>query len=432
MTAVSLVVIFAIAGLVIDGGMGYLIKAKLNAAVDAASIAAGRAVADGETQAAQETNAKRAARIFFAANYPNGWLGTVPTLNEPSIVFNGGKVTIDVSATTTKPVTFMRVLDFTSMTVNASAQVVRKDLDMSFVVDVTDSMQSVSREVKDAASMFLDQFNSTTDRIALVHFAYGAEVDDPIRQSQRGFDKATEIDHISKFNYNPPNGGGFTNYSEGFWNARDQLNSIPSANRSSLRVIVFFSDGSPNTFASRFAFQNPADCTTPGAIATGAGSSGDPDGLWRHGKQKEQVPGRCYQNRIADHLTSTALPNYFNPHDPNEQEFRVVGGMPWTVTAAPTWNNINRASRNLAQAMALKSRQEGVYVFTLGLGAHLRDLTGPDNVRGEDLLKTMANTPDAQSYDVTQPVGVYCYAATENDLKPCFARLASEIMRITR
>lgn len=432
MTAVALVVIFAIAGLVVDAGMGYLIKAKLNAAVDAASVAAARAVTDGSTQAQQETNAKRAARIFFDANYPSGWLGTVPTFNEPAVAFNGGKITIDVSASATKPVTFMRVLDFTDMTVAAGAQIVRKDLDMSFVVDVTDSMQTVAKDVKDAAGMFLNQFNPTTDRVALVHFAYGAEVDDPIRTSQRGFDRPTEIDHINRFNYNPPNGGGFTNYSEGFWNARDQLNGIPSANRSSLRVIVFFSDGSPNTFASRFGFNNPADCATPGALATGAGTSGNPDGLWLHNRQKQHGPGNCYRNNIASYLTATALPDWFNPHDPNEQDFRVVGGTPWTVTSAPTWRNINRASRNLPQAMALKSRQEGIYVFTLGLGSYLHESTGPDNVHGEDLLKSMANTPDSQTYDPAQPVGVYCYADTEADLKPCFAKLASEIMRITR
>jgi hypothetical protein len=31
-----------------------------------------------------------------------------------------------------------------------------------------------------------------------------------------------------------------------------------------------------------------------------------------------------------------------------------------------------------------------------------------------------------------QPMGAYCWAADINDLAPCFAKLASEIMRITK
>lgn len=430
MTAISLVVIFVLAGLVIDAGMGYMIRAKLNAAVDAAGIAGARAVTEGATQSDQVQNARQAARTFFAANYPNGWLGTVPVLHEPVVTFDQGKVIIDVTATASKPVTFMMLLGFNVMNVSAGAQVVRKDLDMSFVVDVTDSMQAVAAQVKDAAGTFLQQFSPTTDRVALMHFAYGAEVDDTIRPIQRGFNRQSMITHINAYNYNL---GGFTNYSEGFWNARDQLNSITLSNRSTLRVIVFFSDGSPNTFASRFGFRVPSDCTTPGALATGAGATGSPDGLYRYDRQNMRLTGGCYRGTsISTYLSNTALPNYYNPHDPNEQEFRVVGGTPWTVTSAPTWRNINRASRNLAQAMALKSRQEGIYVFTLGLGSHLHDQTGPDGVRGEDLLKNMANTPDSSTYDKNLPVGVYCYAATEDDLKPCFSRLASEILRLTR
>lgn len=427
MTALSLVVIFAVAGLVIDAGMGYLMKAKLNAAVDAAAIAGARAVTVGVTQDDQKASARAAARRFFAANYPDGWLGTVPTMNEAVITFDRGKVTIDVSAHVDKPVSFMRVLGFETTLVVAVSQVVRKDLDLAFVVDVTDSMAPVASQVKAAATMFLQHFSPTTDRMSLIHFAYGGVVDDAFRPTQRGFDRTAMTAHINAFDYNL---GGFTNYSEGMWLARDQLNSVvATASRSSLRVIVFFSDGSPNTFAS-FLFKKSSVCPTAGSIATGAGSSGSPDGLYHFDMQNQRLPGNCYQGTNID--TYVTLPPWYNAHNANEQEFRVVGGTPWTVTSSPTWSNINRASRNLAQAMALKSRQEDIYIFTLGLGSHLRDQTGADNVRGEDLLKTMANTPDSAGHDPGQPTGVYCYAATENDLAPCFSTLASEIMRLTR
>lgn len=493
MTAFTVIVLIAAVGIVIDSGQGYIIKAKLNAAVDAAGIAGARAVAQGDTQSIQTANAMAAAQRFFHANYPDGYLGSTPNQNDPkhdprvTVTFGSpgtedqGKVFIDVSANAVVPVTFMRVFDYNMISVSALAQVVRKDLDMAFVVDTTDSMASVASQVKVDAKSFLDFFSPTTDRVGLINFAYGVDPDpvcqDPeapvcvnrpdndgvqsdrtfeIRKINRGFDRPTMKRHIDNLNYNL---GGFTNYSEGLWQARDQLNKITQVNRSSLRVIVFFSDGSPNTFASSFSFQNPTSCSNqPGAIVTGAGASGTPDGLYRYDQQNQIVPG-CYPLRwnppSNKSLTSTALPNWYNAHNVNDQEFPVVTNMPppwWHISYPPrvvtnatsstitTWTNVNRAARNLGEFMAAKSRSEGIYVFTLGLGSHLSDPTGPDNEHGDIVLKCMANVPNdpvtgtggCPRYDANSLQGLYCYAPTTDDLKPCFSRLASEIMRLTR
>ena len=104
------------------------------------------------------------------------------------------------------------------------------------------------------------------------------------------------------------------------------------------------------------------------------------------------------------------------------------------VTNTVTYDNINRASRSLLEAMAEKSRSEGAYVFTLGLGLQLTQPAGPDNELGQDVLKCMANTADAPArcYNPKQPVGVYCHAATAADLKPCYSQLASQILRIAQ
>ncbi|MNT22771.1 hypothetical protein D3C72_1581670 [compost metagenome] len=95
---------------------------------------------------------------------------------------------------------------------------------------------------------------------------------------------------------------------------------------------------------------------------------------------------------------------------------------------------MHRASRNLVEAMAAKARQEGIYVFTLGMGASLKNKEGPDNELGEDLLRCLANTTDAKAAcrKPAEPVGLYCYAATDSDLSPCFTRLASAILRISK
>jgi Flp pilus assembly protein TadG len=446
--ALVLVALIGSIGLAVDAGLGYLVKARLNAAVDSAGIAAARAVSQGNDRASQETYAKAAARNFFAANYPAGYLGSTAQLQEPSVQFDRGKVTIDIAANASLPVRLMGMLGADYLSVQAASQTIRKDLDMAFVMDTSGSMSGVGSRVKSSAITFLNRFGTTTDRVGLVRFAYGAEVPDPIRTTSRGFDRTTMAAHINGFNF-----AGSTNSSEGLWHGRDQLNSIAPLNRSSLRVIVFFSDGSPNSFSSYFPFDASHPCATPGTISTGDETSAAwPTGLRRQDRISTNLAGNCWGNtNIATPAYIKKLPDWYNAHnptaaeDPSRQEFRIVtgagnpDGMARIVTSdlstrEAAWRNVNRASRNLLEAVGAKAREEGIYIFSLGLGSMLLEKTGPDKEKGEDLLKCIANTTDAPArcFNPNQPVGLYCYAATENDLGPCFARLASEILRIAR
>ncbi|MDB5838182.1 MAG: hypothetical protein JWQ23_134 [Herminiimonas sp.] len=428
MVAVSMVVLVGAVGLAIDSGLGYMVKAKLNAAVDSASVAAARAVVKGDDQAAQSASAKQAARDFFDANYPAGYLGSTPVFNDPVISFDRGMVTIDTSAQATLPVGFMRVLGFTSLDVVAAAQTQRKDLDLAFVMDTSNSLIPSASQVRSAAALFIDKFSPTTDRMALIHFSHGAEVDEPIRPVARGFDRTKMINHVGKFDFT-----GYTNSSEGMWNARDQLNRIAAGNRSTLRVIVFFSDGVPTSFASRFDFRNPGQCATAGTIIASEEAGSPVDGLYRLDRQSEELPGACFEYQVSTALAATGLPRFYNAHGAG-QEFPVETTQPRAVSRAPSWTNVSRASRNLAESVAEKARREGIYVFTLGLGPELTMPYGPDAEIGQELLKCMANTADSlpRCYKPAQPVGVYCFAANETELKPCFSKLASEILRITR
>ncbi|MFC5475283.1 VWA domain-containing protein [Paraherbaspirillum soli] len=447
--ALSMVVLLGTLGLAIDSGMGYISKAKLNAAVDSAVIAAARAVTQGATQAEQTANAQQAARNFFSANYPNNFLGSNPVFPDPTVTFNGGQVTIDASATATVPVSLMGVMNFKFLNVAASAQSVRKDLDLAFVVDTTGSMAvdpTVPPKVRTNAKLFLTKFNQTLDRIALIQFAYGAVVRDPFKPVLRGFDINSMNTHIDAFNF-----AGSTNSAEGVWQARDQLNNvIAPTKRSSLRVIVFFSDGAPNSFASYFTFKTPADCISAGTLSTGDQTTPNwPAGLRHDDQINSQLPLKCWQNASIVNTTNTSyitkLPDWYNAHNPLNlpalQEFPVVTATPRVVTndtstQTNAWRNVNRASRNLLEAMAAKSRNEGVYVFTLGLGQELTIPEGADGEIGENVLKCMANTADALPRCVTagagQPVGLYCHAVDANGLKPCFDKLASAILRITK
>ncbi|MDD5250353.1 MAG: TadE/TadG family protein [Rhodocyclaceae bacterium] len=464
LTALGLVVLVGSIGLAVDSGIGYMSRAKLNAALDSAAIAGARAVSHGDDQGTEAASAKQAAIDFFNANYPNGYLGSTPTLNDPVITFSKeGQVTVDVSAQASRAVSLMQVLGFNQMTVGAASATIRKDLDLAFVMDTSSSMNrdaKVPPLVRAGAVSFVEQLVPTTDRVALIHFATGGVVDDKINLVQRGFDRATMETHIKSLDFDnrDTNGGGDTNYAEGMWNALNQLNSIAVPNRSTMRVIVLFSDGQPNTFASYFPFKkDPGSCgglpvdpannkaIDGGIAATDPSPGAKPQGLFHYDQQNMQTAGSCWPNMgqaIASAISN--LPNFYNAHNPTDQQFAVVTNTYRKVTSAPNAQNVNVASRNLPEFMADQAKSAGIYIFTLGLGSDLKlKFTPPDGTginNGEDLLKCMANVaqsnpPDSlpsRCHDATKPVGFYCYAKTADDLKPCYAELVAELLRITK
>ncbi|GAB2880757.1 hypothetical protein GCM10027046_06120 [Uliginosibacterium flavum] len=446
MTGLLILVLVGVVGLAIDSGLGYIIKARLNAAVDAASIAGARGVVIGNTQAAQTANAQAAATNFFNANYANGFMNSTPTLGDIRVNYLGnGQITVDVAATAAVPVNLMGIFGFNMLQVGSAAQTIRRDLDMAFVVDTTGSLRDDARAVRAASRSFLERFNANVDRVALMHFASGGVVDVGFRRPDfgRGFDRETMIRRIDNYQFR-----GWTNYAEGLWHARDQLNSI--TNPSGLRVIVFFSDGSPNTISSFYTFRTANRCPQAGAIASDEGSTGTPTGLFSYSLQDELLPGNCGQSYNGNDIwryvsTTAALPAFYNAHRRTDQEFRFAPNPTTNPSGLRTvtndnssrqrlYTNINNASRNIAEEMAWQSRREGIFVFTLGLGANLNQRNGPNNERGDEVLRCMANTADAPArcrID-TQPTGVYAFAANADQLQQAFDKLASQILRLSR
>jgi len=435
MVALALLVLLSLVGLIVDGGLAYMTKARLNAAVDSAALAAARAVTIGNNQAEQRASAQDAAARFFAANIPQGYLLSKPKLLVTNVAFDGGMVTIDVTAEAPMPVSLMQMTGFTSMTPGASAQTIRRDLDMALVVDTSRSLESVQSTVVSSAKSFLNKFNVTQDRVALIHFASGAEVDNAISLSARGFNRASMLRNIDAFNFR-----GGTSSIEGMWHARSQLNLIPAENRSTLRVIVFFSDGAPTSFGATVALKYPGDCPSVGKNKGAGVIDMTNNGMYRLNVSEDTL---LSQGCTLANNPAISLPTWYDAHniddDPAKREFRIVTATPRAVTSsisngATLEDNVDRAARNLAEAAAAKARDEGIFVFTLGMGSSLRDRTGTDNEKGEDVLKCMANVADGPSrcFNPAKPVGMYCYAATEADLTPCFSRLASAILRIAK
>lgn len=449
MVAIAMLVLLGVVGLTIDAGLAYLIKARLNAAVDSAALAGARAVTTGNTQTEQIASARAAAADFFTANIPDNYLLSAPRILSTNVTFKGGQAIIDVEADAKMPVSIMQVMGFESLTPVAAAQTIRNDLDMALVIDTSYSLIDSASVVRASARSFLSKLNVTQDRVALVHFASGAETDVPINPTARGFNRTTMNTKINAF----PFIGGTASV-EGMWNAREQLNLVPLANRSTMRVIVFFSDGAPSAFGSYMAFTNAADCkdtlgrdiagTMDSAAATyGLSKLDDSDNVIIQENCKMFRNNTYAARRLPDWYNAHNDPR--NPNDPAKREFKLVTTTPrsvvsdisggtGTASSAVYRGNVERASRNLAEAIASSARDQGIFVFTLGMGAKLKSAGDYDPDTGEMILKCMANAVDApkRCQNANQPVGMYCYAATDADLTPCFSRLASAILRISK
>lgn len=441
--AIAAPFIILAAGLAIDSGRAYLVKAKLYAALDASGIAAARAVSEGEDAA------RAAATKMFTANLPDGYhnsTSTAPTLSFSYDSF--GNVSIDLEANTIVDTTFLGVFGHSNLNLEATAQTVRRPVDLVLVVDNTTSLRlgaigDVTDDVVERSKEFVSNFNESFDRVALVKYAFGAEV--PVGfQSTRGHSRSSINSAIDAFNFGSTSNPQYTNSSEGLFRALDAIRNV--SNPANLKVIVFFTDGAPNTFASQFDYSFSSSDYT-GAIRSSDGSSGTPRGLWRHDAIATQLSGYGYLgSNIDDYLVS--MPDYYTAHDSDATEFKVLypdhAYRPvnqynrHSNSANDLYRRVNRVARNLTEDMATAARAEGIYVFTLGLGSSLTSGAGPDNEIGEDMLLRMANDPRllddsdlAGDYRSDQLEGVYCHAVDEEALGPCFDEMLNVIIRLT-
>jgi len=466
--ALSLAVLLAIVGLAIDVGVAYGVKAKLSAAVDAAAIAAGNALSGGASQSTAQANAIAAADNYFSANYPKNYLGSTASLQQPNFPTSAtpGQTQINVAATATVPTYFLRVLGVKQLTVSTSAQATKRDIDLVLVVDNTGSMASNGPAVISAVKSFVEKFNPNPggDRLALINFAVCANVLDPITTT-RGFDLSKMENQINGFTFN-----GWTNYSEAFDRAIDQLQSIPSSSRSSLRVIVFFSDGSPNSFSSTFPYKiGNRPSTQLGVITSGTDGihTGDPNGIWYVGPPQGPAFGGRNGNSLAGESTSVTfplsgvtvtLPQYFGlindsgytdanlfavsaPPTPQLASYRPVVGT--ALTGTQGFYNVDNTARNLPEEMANYAQTQGIYVFTIGMD-DFTDTSNPMNLLthpkgwgngecGNAILMNMANDPSSVDYNPNLPVGGYYYAGGGGSgLQAAFNRVASQILSLTQ
>ena len=474
-TSVILVMAIPMVGLAIDGTILYVIKCRLQGAVDGAALAAAKALARGSDDPTQQSNARTAAATYVMLNYPTSYFfSTNVTVNQATDVVIDETVahqrTISVTGHATVPTLFMRWLNFTSTNVNASATIVRKDVNVILVLDRSGSMTASGScgPMKQAAINFVGNFAPTRDYVGVVSFATTTivQVAATTNFSQAGL--TTAINGIDC--------QGSTSSAAALWTAYDQLVNLNQS--AALNFIVFFTDGEPTGVAVNMPITAASPCSA--AVTSPPVPTGLPagyNGKYIRGLYATYTDGSAFIGLAKDTGTANAdgTPNIINNDQGNSAApnstscaFASSWYSNWTTTSdfrgIPTLdvygNSLNNGYQGVTLAAGyidITNHNNGIPMATNAADdAAARIRTGTvDSAFGRGLnnviidsiglgnapvplpadgifLERVSNDPRSPIYNSSYPAGLYVYAQQSSDLGNAFAQIASEILRIAR
>ncbi len=459
-TAIMLVILIPVIGLAIDVSILYVDKSRLQGAVDGAALAGAKALSRGNDDATQKANAKQAAANYVFLNYPSTFFFTQSlTVDQTADISIDETVanqrTISVTAHAVAPTLFMRWLNFTSTTVNASSTVTRRDVNVAMVVDRSGSLAASGScgAVKQAATNFVSKFANGTDYIGLVTFASTTNVDFPIANNFQtaGTNVPTLINNIQC--------QGSTSSAMALWYGYDQLVGLnqPGA----LNVILFFTDGKPTGVNVNMPIANSSGCQFP--------HPGPPkyiNGLYNTYTNVDQFFGLLQPTQNANTIANADF--YVTSDGGGSAGCAYAGsmtntsdflGLPTTDVFGDNLNNgyqpitlngsyidlgnsanAGNMPQNAADDAATRIRSgatesgplpnaghslSNVIIYSVGLGNAPYPLSVP-------LLERISNDPRSSIYNTSQPAGLFVLAPTTADINAAFATIASEILRIAR
>lgn len=150
MLGVAVVPLGGFVGMALDVTRGFMLRAQLSHALDAAGLAGGKQLFADDMQGIVQR--------FFDANFPDNYMGA--TITGPTATANAFGTTLTLNAEAEINTTFMRLLGFDTMTVAASTVIERsiRGMELALVMDVTGSMRGGGKitAMKDAAKTLLD------------------------------------------------------------------------------------------------------------------------------------------------------------------------------------------------------------------------------------------------------------------------------------
>ncbi len=130
--AALIIPLVGVTGLAVDTARGYLLKARLSQALDAAALAGGRVYFQPQRDADIQ--------MYFDANFPAGYMDAELEPLQISADVDEGTLSLSISAEL--QTTFMRVVGIDDMDVSAASTVKRADrgMELALVMDNTGSM----------------------------------------------------------------------------------------------------------------------------------------------------------------------------------------------------------------------------------------------------------------------------------------------------
>jgi hypothetical protein len=341
--------------------------------------------------------------------------------------------------------------------------------------------------VRGSAKAFVDKFAEDRDRLGMISFSGNYYIDFPYGmdfKTRTPTNLSQAIDALYFY--------GNTGSAQVLWQGYRQLVAINE--EGALNVVVFFTDGRPTAITGDFPVKTQAE-TPPPAVPPN-GRYGDGSSTYPNTGTLYAYPASSCNSSIAKFGFISAPGNYnptgitWGVHlaqaasrpDADSDEFvvapnssgcsyasgsglsylqrkrRDIAYIPDTVTydgttistsgymtsldKFPTGHPYyagrirpdmprtlryvaNNVADNIAAIMRNNTRLKPT-VFSIGLGGTSTE--GIDHV----FLRRLANDPSSPIYDSSKPVGLYVYAPTPAQLSEAFARIASEILRLSQ
>jgi Flp pilus assembly protein TadG len=449
-TLMMLFIIIPMVGLAIDAGILYTIKAKLQSAVDGASLGAARSLNRGQDLTSQQSAATDTATRYYHANFPSDWMGVTP-VNDPTVTWptssNPATAIINVQAAVDAPTWFMRILGFNSVHLTAIGQATRRDVNVLLVIDRSGSLQTSGScgSLSTSAQLFVSSFSNNRDRMGLVTFGTYYNYDFPFNYDFQG-GLTTTLTSL--------NCVGWTNAAAAYWKGYQYLKGLGDLN--ALNVILFFTDGQPNTVTfgtadggSGTLIPKTGTCQ-PSPAATGFSGTigGNADGIYQQtvatypAANPDQFmvgsTGCNFTGKINTVLATSSIPSLPNTDAfGNSLTSSLLGGTGFPYSVSLTGSNVKITSGNVTNGginaldnAAQHARQDAAasnmpfIVYTIGLGN-----SGGVN---DELLKRIANDPAALAYQTAYSAGTYVYTPDTAHLAQAFGQIADDIMRISK
>lgn len=274
-------------GLAFDMSMVWLVKAKLQGAVDGAALGAGRLL--GTT-----ANTTEIAGEYLKANFPVGYWSSYNLVSNITHTKSFATHKIDVSAKVYVPATFLRFLGIADhMTVAVLGEATRKDTRVVLVLDRSYSMNALIGNLQSYSIQFVNMFTPGVDQLGLVVFGTSAIIGYPQYTNIRPYDYTISSTNVGGPDPNfatvgtsPMTGpmitvlnslvaGGNTGMADALSLAYIELQKAHMIDATAnggvddrLNSIVFFTDGVPNAIA---AYPNDpnSDALKPFGIGNG-------------------------------------------------------------------------------------------------------------------------------------------------------------------